>query len=136
MAINSSKNYFLEALKYEFSIKEIEIDYHCYKVIPVEYKSRYANADTVAYPPVARWTFDGNLWWSYVLTPGFRNEVVTLNFFSSTNRTRIDYDERSLIRVIELSKTCKDADELNTILHGRPNPPKPWLNSAGHMEVY
>lgn len=121
MAIMSTKNYFLEAIKQELGVKEIRIDRMNPRVVPVKYHPPIGKPK-IEYPSLVEWTFDGKVWWAYVLKPHFRQQVLTIGFFE-THATMVDYDEHELIRVIELSKTCKDADELNYKLHGRSKPP-------------
>lgn len=121
MAIINSKNYFFEALKQEFGLKEIEVDNSSFNVKPVKYHGVYG--DKVEYPKAIEWTFDGKVWWKYVPQPSFRQvKVDTIGFFSN-HTTIVEYDSDELINVIKLSKTCKNADELNMILHGSSKPP-------------
>lgn len=130
MALISTKNYFLEAIKQEFDIKEIRVDNMNHRVVPLKYHPPFGRAK-VEYPPLFEWTFDGKFWWSYVPSPMFKHERVTMGFFSDY-RTVVDYDESELIEVIRLSKTCQHADELNYKLHGKTKPPS---TEGGYIHV-
>lgn len=120
MTISNFKNHFFEALKQEFGLKEIVVDNLSFNVKPVKYNGLYG--DKIEYPKAIEWTFDGKMWWKYVPRPIFKQKVNTLGFFSH-HTTIVEYDPDELINVIKLSKTCKNSDELNMILHGRSKPP-------------
>jgi hypothetical protein len=125
-----SRNYFFEALKAEFNLKDIR-KVSSSHVRPIKY---HGIKDKVVCPPCVEWTFDGENWFGYVPTPEFRNEVQTTTFFGEIHYTEVSYDPNELIKVIEMSKE-NTADEINLKLHGRIRP-LDRLVDDGYDHVY